>query len=73
MTLSSTRTKELTKREEEVLKLIAAGLTTKELAHNLGITFKTAASHRSRLMEKLDIHDVARLTLYAVRVGLVTP
>jgi len=63
---------ELTNREEDVLKLIADGLTTKELAYKLGISFKTAATHRSHLMEKLDIHNTAGLTVHAVRIGLIT-
>ena len=57
---------ELTPREGEVLKLIASGLSTKEIALSLGISFKTAACHRSRLMDKLGIHEVAGLTRYAV-------
>src|SRR5690242_3362370 len=61
----------LTSREVEVLKLIANGLSTKEIAHSLGIAFKTAACHRSRIMAKLDIHNVANLTRYAIRSGYV--
>src|SRR5690242_11696734 len=62
---------ELTPREGEVLKLIASGLSTKEIALSLGISFKTAACHRSRLMDKLGIHEVAGLTRYAVERGVV--
>src|SRR5204863_3985869 len=61
----------LTRREIEVLKLVATGLSTKEIARSLGITFKTAACHRSRLMAKLGIHEVANLTRYAIRNGYV--
>jgi DNA-binding CsgD family transcriptional regulator len=61
----------LTPRETEVLKLIAAGLSTKEIAASLGITFKTAACHRSRIMEKLDIHDVVSLVWYAIENKVV--
>jgi DNA-binding CsgD family transcriptional regulator len=61
----------LTKREIEVLKLIATGLSTKEIAHSLGVSFKTAAFHRSRIMAKLDVHEIANLTRYAIRTGLV--
>jgi DNA-binding CsgD family transcriptional regulator len=61
----------LTIREQEVLKCIAEGLSTKALAVRLGITFKTAACHRYRLMEKLNIHDTASLVKYAIRVGTV--
>jgi DNA-binding CsgD family transcriptional regulator len=60
-----------TPREIEVLKLIAAGLSTKQIAAALGISFKTAACHRTRLMEKLDIHEVATLTRYAIQNGYI--
>ena len=63
----------LSPRENEVLRLIAAGRSTKEIAVALGISVKTADSHRTRLMEKLDIHEVAGLTRYAIREGLVEP
>jgi DNA-binding NarL/FixJ family response regulator len=63
----------LSPREREVLKLIAEGKSTKEVASVLGISVKTADSHRTRLMEKLDIHEVAGLTRYAIREGLVEP
>ncbi len=63
----------LSPREREVLRFIAEGRTTKEIASILGLSVKTADSHRTRLMEKLDIHDVASLTRYAVREGLVQP
>jgi|ERR1044071_1233561 DNA-binding CsgD family transcriptional regulator len=62
----------LTSREVEVLKLIATGLSTNEIARALGIAFKTAACHRSRIMAKLDIHDVASITRYAIRSGYVS-
>jgi DNA-binding CsgD family transcriptional regulator len=61
----------LTPRELEVLKLIAGGLSTKEIGRSLGVTFKTAACHRYRIMEKLNIHEVANLTRYAIRNGYV--
>ena len=54
-----------------MLKLIASGQSTKEVSRTLGITFKTAACHRSRIMAKLDIHEVASLTRYAIRRGYV--
>jgi DNA-binding NarL/FixJ family response regulator len=63
----------LSPREREVLRLIAGGKTTKEIAGVLGISVKTADSHRTRLMEKLDIHEVAGLTRYAIREGFVEP
>src|ERR1044072_6754133 len=52
----------LTNREIEVLKLIATGMSTKDIAGALGIAFKTAACHRSRIMAKLEIHEVANIT-----------
>ena len=60
-------------REIEILKLIAAGLTTKKIAAQLGISFKTAATHRSHIMDKLDIHDLAGLVRYAIREKLIEP
>jgi two-component system response regulator NreC len=63
----------ITSREREVLQLIAEGKSTKDIASLLGISVKTADSHRSRLMRKLDIHEVASLVRYAVRKGLVQP
>src|SRR5205085_10862318 len=53
------------------LKLIAAGLSTREIAISLNISFKTAACHRSRLMDKLGIHEIAGLTRYAIRNGYI--
>ena len=61
----------LSAREHEVLQLIAEGKATKDIAVILGISVKTAESHRSRLMQKLDIHETASLVRYAVRRGLV--
>src|SRR5206468_2229304 len=61
----------LTGRERQVLQLVAEGKTTKEIAVILGVTVKTAESHRSKLMEKLDIHSTAGLVRYAIRRGLV--
>jgi DNA-binding NarL/FixJ family response regulator len=57
----------LSPREREVLVLIAGGKSTKEAATELGISVKTAESHRSRIMEKLDIHETASLVRYAIR------
>jgi len=61
----------LTGRERQVLQLIAEGKSTKDAASLLGISVKTAESHRMRLMQKLDIHETASLVRYAVRRGLV--
>jgi DNA-binding CsgD family transcriptional regulator len=63
----------LTAREMEVLRLVASGHSTKETAHLLGMSFKTAACHRYRLMDKLAIHDTASLVRYAIREKLVEP
>ena len=63
----------LTNRERQVLQLIAEGKTTKEVAVILGVGVKTAESHRSALMGKLDIHSTAELVRYAIRRGLVEP
>lgn len=63
----------LTPREREVLQLVAEGKTTKEIAVVLGVSVKTADAHRTRLMQKLDIHDIAGLTRYAIRQGVIQP
>ena len=61
----------LSDREREVLRLIAEGLSSKEIAVMLGVSLKTVDSHRSNLMEKLDIHKVSGLVRFAIRAGLV--
>jgi two-component system, NarL family, response regulator NreC len=63
----------LTPRERQVLQLIAEGKSTKDVASLLGISVKTAESHRTRLMQKLDIHETASLVRYAVRRGIIRP
>lgn len=63
----------LTPRERQVLQLVAEGKTTKEVAVVLGVSVKTAESHRTRLMEKLGIHETASLVRYAIRIGLIQP
>jgi len=63
----------LSPREREFLQLIAEGKTTKEAAGLLGISVKTAESHRTRIMQKLNIHEIAGLVRYAIRRGLVSP
>jgi DNA-binding NarL/FixJ family response regulator len=63
----------LTSRQREVLQLIAEGNTTKEIAKKLGIGVKTAETHRTQLMDALDIHDIAGLVRYAIRTGLIVP
>lgn len=61
----------LTAREREILQLIAESYSTKEVAQKLGISVKTAENHRTNLMKKLDLHDVASLTRFAIQHGLV--
>jgi len=61
----------LTDREREVLKLVAQGLPTKEIASKLFISARTVETHRANLMRKLDLHSVAKLTQFAIREGLV--
>lgn len=63
----------LTSRERQVLQLVGEGKSTKEVATLLGVSIKTAESHRTRLMQKLDIHETASLVRYAIRRGLVQP
>jgi DNA-binding NarL/FixJ family response regulator len=62
----------LAPREREVLRLIAAGHSTKEIAATLAVSSKTVETHRRRMMEKLNRHSVAELTTYAVAQGLVS-
>jgi DNA-binding NarL/FixJ family response regulator len=61
----------LTQRQREIVQLIAEGNTNNEIANSLTISLKTVETHRSALMARLDIHDVAGLVRYAVRMGLV--
>jgi DNA-binding NarL/FixJ family response regulator len=62
----------LTLRQREILQLIAEGHTTQEIANQLSISIKTVETHRMQMMERLDIHDVAGLVRFAIRVGLIT-
>jgi DNA-binding NarL/FixJ family response regulator len=62
----------LAPRQREVLQLVAEGHTTKEIAKKLDISVKTAEAYRGELMKALDIHDIASLTRYAIRTGLVS-
>jgi DNA-binding NarL/FixJ family response regulator len=63
----------LTARQREVLQLIAEGRTVKQISQTLGISVKTAETHRAQIMERLDIHDLAGLVRYAIRAGIITP
>ena len=61
----------LTERESEILRLIASGLTNKQIAEKLFISIKTVETHRSRILQKLDVHTTADLVKYAIRKGLL--
>jgi DNA-binding NarL/FixJ family response regulator len=69
--LSVSSWQKLSQREREVLKLIAEGYKNKEIAEDLCISLKTVEKHRANLMKKLDLHNAAGLTVYAVDKGLV--
>jgi len=60
----------LSKREREVLQLIAEGNNTKEIAYQLDLSIKTIETHRQQIMRKLNLQSVAALTRYAIREGL---
>lgn len=66
-----TKSNQLSSREVEVLQLIAEGLPNKQVAEELGVSFKTVDKHRQHLMAKLNIHDVAGLTRYAIAEGII--
>ncbi|MBN2179281.1 MAG: response regulator transcription factor [Deltaproteobacteria bacterium] len=63
---------ELTKREREVLQLLAEGVSTKEIAGRLNLSVKTVETHRANIMDKLDIHAISKLVKYAIREGLTS-
>jgi DNA-binding NarL/FixJ family response regulator len=65
------KTNRLSSREVEVLQLIAEGKLNKQVAAELGVSFKTVDKHRQHLMAKLDIHDIAGLTRYAIAEGII--
>ena len=62
---------QLTSREAELLQLIAEGHVNKQIASELGISIKTVEKHRQHLMEKLNIHDIAGLTRFAIAAGII--
>jgi two-component system, NarL family, response regulator NreC len=66
------RSSVLTKKELVVLKYIAEGLNTKEIADKLTVSVKTVESHRLHIMEKLEIHNIAELIKHAIRIGLIS-
>ena len=61
----------LTAREAEVLQLVAEGAANKQVAAQLGISIKTVEKHRQHLMDKLNIHEIAGLTRYAIATGVI--
>ncbi len=63
--------KRLTKREQEIMRLVAEGLTTKEISEKLFISKKTVDNHRANIMNKLGIHRTVELIRYAARIGLI--
>jgi len=67
----SKKNNRLSSREIEVLQLIAEGKPNKQVAAELGVSFKTVDKHRQNLMSKLNIHDVAGLTRYAISEGII--
>lgn len=73
MSQSTPSPEPLSTRERQVLQLVAEGKTTKQIAAILSLSVKTADSHRTRIMKKLDIHETASLVRYAIRRGLIQP
>jgi two-component system nitrate/nitrite response regulator NarL len=67
-----TSTEELSKREEEILVLVAGGKSNKEIANQLKISIRTCEAHREKIMKKLNLHSVAELTQYAISKGLIS-
>ena len=66
-------TAELTDRQREIVRLVAQGQSSKQIARTLGIAEKTVNNHRLQIRERLDLHDVASLTRYAIQQGFVEP
>ena len=62
----------LSPRQREILKAIAIGRTTKQIAYDLNLSIKTIETHRAQIMERLDIHDVAGLVRFSIRIGLIS-
>ncbi len=63
----------LSSRELEVLQLLVEGMSTKQIASSLRLSIKTIESHRSRIMKKIDVNNIADLTRYAIREGIISP
>ena len=66
------RSVDLTRRQREILQMVAEGHTTKSIAYNLKVSSKTVESHRQQVMQKLGLHSIAELTKYALQEGLTT-
>lgn len=66
------KSKQLTAREQDVLKGICEGATNQQIAENLNLSIKTVQSHRANIMEKLDLHNRVDLVKYAIKMGLAT-
>lgn len=64
--------REITKREQEIVKLIAEGFKNREIAERLGISTKTVETHRANIMNKMAFRNVAQLIRYAIQKGIVT-
>lgn len=71
--LAAGRTETLTRRQTQVLRLIAAGYRNKQISRVLGIALNTVSCHRYQLLTKLDVGGVAELTRYPIRAGLIEP
>ena len=63
----------MTPREKEVLKLLAEGKSSKQIAQQLGVSFKTVSSHREHIMAKFDVHTTVGLVRAAIRAGMIEP
>ncbi|MBC5767814.1 response regulator [Ramlibacter albus] len=63
----------LSTRQTDILKLVAMGRSSKEIARTLGLSLKTVETHRGQIMDRLGIRDIAGIVRYAVRIGLVSP
>jgi DNA-binding NarL/FixJ family response regulator len=68
----ATTTRTLTARQREILQLIAEGKSTREIAERLHLSVKTVETHRAQIMQRLEIYDVAGLTRYALRTGIIS-
>jgi DNA-binding NarL/FixJ family response regulator len=70
---AASRLKALTPRQRQLLQLIGEGRSTREIAESLAISVKTAETHRTQLMKRLDVHDIAAVVRFAIQSGLVDP